>query len=211
MKQMSSSKFLVDLDRVLVADTSFIINLNATTMAANILRAIPHRFVIAETAFQEVENGKRFGHDDAAMLRDLTDKDLIYRADLGELGSNLFERLVQGTASQTLDDGEAATIALAIEISGIAIIDERKARSICSARYPSLELVSSPELFVHECIRKSLGSEAQSQAVFEALRGARMRVPTKLLDKVKEVIGSARADQCHSLPKSARASSLSLS
>jgi predicted nucleic acid-binding protein len=44
------------------------------------------------------------------------------------------ETLVIGHATETLDDGEAATISYALEHKGLALIDDRK----CAERFPSL-------------------------------------------------------------------------
>ncbi len=49
-----------------------------------------------------------------------------------------FADLVGGAAADTLDDGEAATIACAMERSAIALIDDRKAIRLWAERFPHL-------------------------------------------------------------------------
>ena len=55
-----------------------------------------------------------------------------------------------GHGIETLDDGEAATIALAIEINGMPLIDERKANNICKDNFPTLEIGCSVDIFAHK-------------------------------------------------------------
>ena len=48
---------LSDDDRVLVADTSTVINLNATDCAAELLRALPCRVAMVDIAADELKDG----------------------------------------------------------------------------------------------------------------------------------------------------------
>ena len=84
---------------------------------------------------------------------------------LGDAGAAYFERLVVGRAEETLDDGEAATIAWAAEHRAIAVIDERKANRICAARFPQLRVASTVDVFAQEKVRlrsAATGSRARS-------------------------------------------------
>ncbi len=201
---MSNSKFLVELHRPLIADASFIINLNATEAATEILQAIPHKVVITDRAFMELEKGERFGHDDATRANQLIAEGLIKRVLLGSMAEEVYERLVSGNTEETLDDGEAATIAYALETSAIALIDERKARRLCGTGYPDLDLVSSAELLLCPLVKQALGATEQIEAIMGSLLGARMRVPLEHIEQVVATIGSANASRCSSLPRSVR-------
>ena len=202
---MSSSKFRIDPEAVLVADASVVINLNATACASEIIRALPNRFVVTDNAFAELEDGTRNGHDDAQQLWALIDAGLAQLVRPGPAGSTVYESLVTGSTLRTLDDGEAATISYAQETAGIALIDERKARSLCAGRFPGLRVASTVDLLIHETVALALGPQGQIDALVNALTRARMRVPTEQLTIVKKLIGAERAASCMSLPKVARA------
>ena len=195
---------LTDPKAVIVADASAAINLNATGCAAKILRALPNRLVVVDIVFEELEEGRPRGRRDADLLAELMAAQLVESVRLGETGSALFERLVAGTAVDTLDDGEAASIAYAVEASAIALIDERKAARICSEQFPELDFGSTMDIVLHPEVERALGNAALADAVFNALVGARMRVLPEHLRKVVDLIGYERAALCKSLPARVR-------
>ncbi|MEJ0098501.1 MAG: hypothetical protein WDO12_01635 [Pseudomonadota bacterium] len=125
---------------------------------------------------------------------------------LGDAGEALFEQLVVGPASETLDDGEAATIAYAVEHSLGIVVDDAKARRICREKHGDVGLRYSVELFQHPALRQTLGQDHLSSAVLNALRIGRMRVPPEHLAWVVNLIGESNANDCGSLPKRARQS-----
>jgi predicted nucleic acid-binding protein len=112
--------------------------------------------------------------------------------------------LVVGPAVETVDDGEAATIAYAVESDAVAILDDRKAIRICATRYPQVPLGSTVDLFSHPSVIGALGKTSLADAVFAALQQARMRVLPHHMDWVIALIGQERARMCPSLPKAAR-------
>lgn len=183
-----------------VADTSAIINLNGTQCAADILRALPERLIVVDVAVSELDGGKLKGRQDADMLGVLKVAGLVEVDSLGDVGEALFEQLVVGSADATLDDGEAATIAYAIEHSLGIVIDDSKARRICRERYSSLPVRCSVELLQHPSIAKVLGHTRHSQAVLNALQISRMRVLPNHIEWVVNLVGEANASRCKSLP-----------
>lgn len=201
---MSSPKLFVDDSVPLVTDASAIININGTERAVEILGAIRHPILVTQHAITELENGRSRGHTDADRLQLLMEQRIVLRTSLGNLGEKVYEALISGPAAETLDDGEAATIASAIERNGIALIDERKACNLCAVKHPSLELVSTCSILLHDKISESIGAVGQAEAIFAALRSARMRVPPALLPDVAKILGPERTAACLSLPKSAR-------
>jgi predicted nucleic acid-binding protein len=183
-----------------VADTSTIINLNGTQCAADILGALSERLVIVDVAAAELDGGKKKGRRDADLLAELKAAGLLDVESLGDVGEAIFEKLVVGPADATLDDGEAATIAYAIEHSLSVVIDDRKARRICRERYSSLPVRCSVELLQHPSINKGLGRDRLSAAVLNALKISRMRVVPDHIEWVVKLIGKANAESCASLP-----------
>ena len=188
-----------------VADTSVIINLNATGYSAAILDALPNRFLVVENVSFELEVDSRTGRNDAEALSALVAQRSVELVKLGDAGTRHFISLVSGPASQTLDDGEAATIAHALEYDATALIDERKAIRICAERFGALSTGCTVDIFAQDDVRRILTRDTLADAVFNALYQGRMRVPAPYVEWVVNLIGKERAAQCRSLPASARA------
>ncbi len=203
---MTSSDFLTDPQQILVADTSVLINLNGTGCALEILEAVPGSFFITDRVFSELARGTKHGHTDVDLVQRLVEAGAATVSELGQTGIALYRPLVDGNAQSTLDDGEASTIAYAQEVSGVALIDERKARSICSARFPGLTVGSTVDLLVHDAVSQAIGADRLVQALKNALHYSRMRVPPHNLDVVVELIGAREAANCASLPRQRRPS-----
>lgn len=200
---MSWSNFPIDPRATLVADSSVVINLNATGCAAHILAAIGSPVAVADSVVRELEEGGRNGHGDAAALNALIESGHIRSVSLGSAGYKMYERLIDGSTENTLDDGEAATIACAIELSGVALIDERKALRLCAQIFPTLALVPTIGILLSEPVSAALGQIAQANALFAALQIARMRIPLPYLSQAVALIGEERAKACPSLPRHA--------
>ena len=194
---------MADRVLVLVADASVLINLNATACAEAILRALPAEVVVVDlVAEDEVTEDRRSGRRDGALLAALVAAGLIRIAGLNAAAQSIFEALVSGI--DTLDDGEAATIAYAIEHAGVPVLDERRALRICAERFGQLRPVSTVDLLMAPEVEAALGRAALADAVFNALQSARMRVAPHRVGWVVGLIGAARAAGCPSLPRSAR-------
>lgn len=200
---MGSRNLLTD-PAALVGDTSAVINLNATGCARQILRALPQRFLVVDVVSGELERGRGRGRTDADLLRDLTVEKLIEIVKLDDIGEGHFERLVVGPAAETLDDGEAATIAYAASAGMTAVIDERKATRLCAIHFPKLAISSTVDILCRVEVGRTLGNTALGDAVFRALRDGRMQVLPHNVQWVLALIGAERAAECPSLPKHAR-------
>lgn len=201
---MNSSSFPANPSVPVVTDASVIINLNATASAAAIIGAFPNRFFVTASVRRELSMGEFHGHRCGERLEALISQGLFELAELGPGDDLVYRSLVEGGFEGTLDDGEAATIAYAVGHDGLALIDERKARRICAARFPDLLLASTVEVLLHPLVAKRLGASRQSEAIFLALRDARMQVPRGGLQEVIDRIGANRAAECPSLPRSVR-------
>lgn len=201
MRPLSS---LCEGPTLIVIDASTAINLNATGMAPEVLRAIPHQVVLPETVLAELQAGSDKGRNDYELTTQLISEELMAVTALGEAGWRFFETLVVGEAIATLDDGEAATIAHALETVGIAVVDERKARRICGQQFPNLRLATSMDVLSHPEVEQALGQKAMSDAIFSALVNARMRITPSYLPWAVKIIGTERASICRSLPNSVR-------
>ncbi len=195
---------LTDPSVLVVADASVVINLNATGRSADILDALPNRMAIVEEVSFEMRNGRRNRINDADELSALVSANHVEIVQLGDLGMQHFEDLVVGSTAKTLDDGEAATIAYAIQQNAIALIDERKANRICVERFPELETGCTVDLFAHPLAHETLGPKGLADAVYNALYHGRMRVLPHHVNWVIDLIGQDRAANCLSIPNSLR-------
>lgn len=201
---MGPPPFLIEPGALLVVDASAVINLNATGCVEAILTALPNRLTVVDVVPAELEAGRRRGRQDTHRLDALVNAGLVAVVTVGDAGAAYFEELLVGGAAETLDDGEAATIAYAVEHGGIAIVDERKANRICAVRFPQLRVASTVDLFAQEPVARALGREALSRAVLNALHLARMGIRPHHVEWVLALIGPEQAAQCPSLPRAVR-------
>jgi predicted nucleic acid-binding protein len=188
----------------ITTDASTIINLNATGRARDIVQALGCRFVVVDVVQAELDAGRRSGRRDAGLLNGLLADQIFELVKLDATAIVHFERLVIGPAIDTLDDGEAATIAYSINAGATAAIDERKATSMCSQKFPSLSLCSTVDILARPDVQNSLGKDELSAAVFRALMHGRMRVLPHNVQWVVDLIGPEQASACTSLPRVAR-------
>lgn len=189
---------------LIIADASVAINLKATGRAMEILGALPFDIAITDNVEAELLEDSRSGRKDAALLAELVEAKRVRIVSLNQAALEVFGGLVAGSTTETLDDGEAATIAYAVTHGAVPVIDERKGRRICNQRFPGVRVLSTAELFMEPAVEAALGRDALSDAVFQALHTARMRVLPDYVTWVVTLIGTDRALQCPSLPQWAR-------
>lgn len=195
---------LSDKRAPLIIDTSVVINLNACGAGIKILSALQRRIIVVEAVTGELDDGATAGRDDAARLKEWIAAGVIIEEMMDGAAEGIFEQLVSGPAGETLDDGEAATVAHAIGQGAAAVIDERKANRICAERFPQLPIASTVDLMLHPLVVDAVGAEAIGDAVFQALIGARMRVLSRNMEQVLGLLGSEKAALCRSLPGTKR-------
>lgn len=188
----------------LTLDASVAINLNATGSIERILDALPNSVVVLDVVKRELEAGRAKGRTDADMIAALVKSGRIQLVSLSQECEGNFLAMVSGSAASTLDDGEAATIAWSVAHGGIPVVDEKKGQAICRDRFPAILACTTTDILAHEHVRAALGEADLADAIFSALRIARMRVPDCHLDWVVQQIGQSRASICTSLPLSVR-------
>lgn len=189
----------------LVGDASFWINLVATRRAELLIEAFGAPLTITDVALAELGRGRAKGRATADPVDALVQRGTVEVLRCAPEDEELFLSLVAGSALTTLDDGEAATLVCAARVGGVAVIDERKARSLAAARFPKLGVLSTVDLLLGPAVA-AVGVGTVADAIFDALTGARMRVPSERLNDVAALIGPERAVVCHSLPSSLRRS-----
>jgi len=188
----------------LFVDASAIINILSSGFAEEIIDAIQNPIRVAVVVCEELAESRELGWPHADLLTSLRDMRLVETVELEGVAVSVFERLVLGHGADTLDDGEAATIACAVKSSGVVITDDRKALRVAEGLFPGVCRGSSMDLFRLPSVAERLGPTRQVEALFNALIHARMRVPEAHLDWAVEALGPERVTMCPSLPKKTR-------
>lgn len=196
---MTYSSCLNNVSSRLVLDASVLINLLAWETASDVLRALGMPMMVPEQVLREVELGESNGRRPECTVSRLAEGGAIETCALTEKELETFAELVSGSASESLGDGEAATIAMALSRSGYAVIDERKATRMCETRFRSLPLATTVDLFSHARVSEALGPRLLRQTVLSALTDARMQIRDYQFEWVAEVVGGDTAAQCPTL------------
>ena len=194
-----SPSLMTDEHRVLVLDASAAINILGSGRPLDLLRALDRQILIEETALREVKRDPVTGQPADGVIQSLTSMGALQVTTMSGPTFNDFLGMVGAHPPDDLGDGEAATIAYAIEIGAVAVIDDKKAIRIASQKNPLVPVLQSFDLFVSELLRHQLGEVAVSDLLYSALKHARMRVPKSHHAWTIELLGEDRAINCPSL------------
>jgi len=168
-------------------------------MARQILVALGGPSVVKETTLSEVLVDPQDGGSATAAINALILSGSLVRERMDDEGLAIFIDLVGAEPPDDLGDGEAATLAHALRRSATAVIDERKASRIARSQFRNLKICSSLDIFACSRVAQVLGADALSDALFNAVKYARMRVPFEYDDWVRELLGPERIAECRSL------------
>jgi hypothetical protein len=170
-----------------VLDASAAINLLGSGIAPEILHLLaPLSVTIARNTANEVLSDP--GSAEYLPLNALCERSLIRIIEPSAATTELAVELMTAAEPDDLGDGESFAIALASVISGAVVLDDQKARRVCSARHPQVPLLDSIQLFRHPLISE-LGTSRLKVALRSALQISRMRVLEKDFAWVREVLG----------------------
>jgi predicted nucleic acid-binding protein len=189
-----------------IADASVLINFLGTEIVGTLLAYLKRPLVMAEEAMGEVKRHPFPGANLAADLGRLRESGLVQVVQLGAIGRAHFYELTADDLMGGWDDGEAATIALAVERgdTSVVVLDEKKAARVLAERWPGRALTHSVMLLAQAQIRGSLSSTEFAKACCCALQHARMRVPAEAVEWMVDVIGSEQARTFTTLAKMLR-------
>jgi len=187
---MTFSSCLTEEDSALVLDSSVVINLLATGRASSIMQALSMPIVVTDNVVREIEQGAVRERPEVDLLREMIGDQTLRVAEVDGPALQIFFDLVSGSASESLGDGEAATLAFAYSNGCSAAIDEKKATKLSVDRFISLRLVTTIDILAHDAVQSTLGRTALAEAAFRALRLARMQVREHQFDWVHDLIGA---------------------
>lgn len=200
-REMSLPSTSIESSAHLVLDASVAINLLATGIAGRLCELLACPISMETRAYREVRRHPIPGRDHSAELGKLIEAGTLVVRELSQTGLEIFYELASADIPGGLDDGEAATIALALTLpsQSIAVLDERKAKKLLSARWPAQVSFYTIDLLSDIRITSAMAAKDSADAIFDALTHARMRVPPEARQWVISVIGTERAARCPSL------------
>ncbi len=188
-----------DESTAFVLDASVLINLLGSGLVEQLLTALPGPVLMADWTFREVLRDPSGRIPPAGIRQGLADTGLVEVRALDGTQIQLYLELASAPDPDRLDDGEAATVALAVGCGAAPVLDEVKARRVYRSRFPGGLLESTAGLFrrLNEGERLSPGD--LRSALYQALRQARMHVVREEREWVIRTLGLELARQCHSL------------
>lgn len=192
----SSSK--IDIVNSLVLDTSVLINLHACKYGKQILLAIQHDIFIPVIVANELDHETSHKNGEYGFLQSLLTDGVVSLVGLTDEENQIFLELT--SIAPSLDDGEAATIAIAVSRKIRPVIDERRGRARAGQLMKILMPYWSLDLFRHPDVGTMLGNQTAIDAIYYALFHGRMRISPESVDEVIALIGVERARNCTCLP-----------
>jgi predicted nucleic acid-binding protein len=182
----------------LVPDTSVLINLHACTFGELVLRAIPNDIIVPETVVAELNHETSHINGENGFIERIVTENVVKVVQMDDAAARLFETMISSPGS--LDDGEAAAIAVAASQGFLPVVDERKGRARAQSLMNGQAPLWSLDLLVHPAVQSGLVGDGYVEAVYLALREGRMRIDEARCEAVARLIGFERALTCNSLP-----------
>ncbi|MGF6509060.1 putative nucleic acid-binding protein [Paraburkholderia sp. 32] len=195
---MNCSSSRIDIVNQWVLDTSVLINLHACKYGERILSAIPNDILVPEIVAGELEHERSRKNGEYTFLQALVADRIVTVVGLTDAEYLIFHELT--STSPSLDDGEAATIAIAASRQLRPVIDERRGRIRAGTLLPALVPHWSLDLLWHPTVIATLGVQHAVDALYHALRDGRMRIPSENADEVIALIGVERSRDRTCLP-----------
>ncbi len=163
-----------------------------------ILAAIPNDIIVPQVVATELEHETSRKKGEHGFLNDLIAGGKVTLGEMSDEENKLFVNFISGSPS--LDDGEAATIAIGAKCQFLPLLDDRKGRAqaihVLRGREPGWPI----DLFRHTSIIPALGNTIAIEALYLALLNGRMRVPVESTEHIIELLGRERAKNCTCLP-----------
>jgi predicted nucleic acid-binding protein len=176
----------------LFLDASTVINLVASNRMEEVLFALARPVFVEEKVCHEFKRHPRDGSSAKGILDSIAAKGQLRVLRMSNAQFETFLKLTGCPAPDDLGDGEAATLACA-DGNGAAVIDDKKASRIAARDFCQMQIYTSLDIVCSQGVNKHLGTAALSDAVYEAIKIARMRVPHHWRQWVSELLGKQRA------------------
>jgi predicted nucleic acid-binding protein len=188
-----------DESTTFVLDASVLINLLGSGAVERLLMALPGPVLIADRTFREVLRDPSGRIPPADIRQALAETGLVEVRSLDDTQALLYLELASAPDPDRLDDGEAATVALAVSCGAVPVLDETKACRVYRSCFPNHPLESTAGLFRRLNEGEQLPPDDLRSALYQALRQARMHVVPEETEWVVRTMGPELARQCPSL------------
>lgn len=196
----SPSKLRLDASPLFL-DAGVVINLIASNCAEAIFAALTRPILIVDGVWEECRCQAIGGSSAQEFLKALAKMRRIQIIKMSEAQFELFLHLTGSPSPDDLGDGEAAVLACAVG-TGCAVFDDTKSLRIATRDFRNTPVYSTLDVMCGEQVIRALGKPDVANAVFEAIRTARMRVPDHWRDWVSGLLGEERAAELPSLKQS---------
>lgn len=192
-------------DRLLVFDASVLINLAHSGICIDFFEALGSECLVESIVWREItEHTKRYQLN--INIEDAHRRRIFEIVDMSQNEATNFIKLITAPYPNALDEGEAATIAVACGKNAIAVLDERKGLRIAREQIPPVEVLTTLDLFrLVEADLRVAGLSPET-ALYNSLSQARMRVPKEHEEWVVGQLSEKQIQNCKSLPKGIRCS-----
>jgi hypothetical protein len=159
----------------LVLDASVLFNILATGVAPDILTALDVPCWVEERTAAEVR--RMPGEKTESMpLLSLFDGGHLRLCRMSPTAYDIYLSLISGPSTETLDDGESAAIATCVTGLGSIVLDDKKARRVCTKRFGQVSVASSLYLIVEAARRGEWNEERLLDAIQRAREISRMSI-----------------------------------
>lgn len=185
----------------LVLDASVLINLLATGRMDTIVPCVCTSALVLEEVVAEVKRNPRDRKENPEILNPFFAQAILSKATLSTSDAMLehYLDLVSADGQEDLGDGEAASIAYAVHHRHTVALDERKAIAVCRRRHPELQICSSLDILQSVESSGRFTPQHIAESVYDALRFARMRVPTEHDSWVRSLLNAEQLNECPSM------------
>ena len=160
----------------LVLDTSVWINLLATGRAKEIVEAIGIPVYVPEQVLDELRLDPVTRKPFLPGLHPVLESPRARIAPLSSSEMDTFVDLVGALAPDRLGDGEAASIAIAVNRNCRLCVDERKANRIVRERFSSIQTLRSTDILTHPALAAAFGPALAADCYELAVKYGRMHV-----------------------------------
>lgn len=164
------------LEGQLVLDASAVINLLACGRTTDFINALGMKCVAEERTIREVIRHPIPSKNLEETMDKLFTSNLLTVVRMNDAEYELYTDFVTGNLATALDDGESAAIAIAAHRNLPLVIDDKKARTLFTKRFPAHSYMSSLCMLVVSGQRLGIASSELKASISSARKYARMNV-----------------------------------
>jgi len=182
-------------DATLALSGGAMINLLASGMAEVLLANLRCPVIMAGNALAEVDQRCQRDNRLTAGLERLKASELLSECELSKHAKSIWRDLVGDGLADGIDDGDAATIALALTHANdtVSVLDEPKSARVLAQRWPDRVRVDTVTVLAQSATRGQIELATFRQGCIGALEAARMRVPDEAKEWMMSIVGAEYA------------------